>query len=308
MNHLPRLYLLLIIAVTLSGCVSNGSTSNTASNTPEWAILTVTPRPTTTPTLTATRLASPTIIPPTSTSTSTQTPTLTPPPTLEPDQAEEAIQTLLEEPLDCLAPCFWGITPGQTMLGEATNIITRLGLPVNSTTVDQKIYYGTNYKFESGLSIRVVLPIHLDIVKNVEISITPEKSQPGVPREWLAYSPETLIARYGPPSKAGFWVTRAAGPGGFSMVMYFDEVDLIVEYDSRDFDPIYAGEKLSHRVCLLTNEINHVRVWMGKNPENPPGGETPLEEAAALTLEEFAALMLGDPENACVELKDDAFP
>jgi hypothetical protein len=112
---------------------------------------------------------------------------------LEPAQAEEAIGTLLQEPVDCLAPCFWGIVPGQTSLSEARNIFTRLGLPVASTTYEGKEFHGIRYDFESGLSIIVTLTVQDETVMNLRVDIGLEKSQPGVPREWLAYSPETLI-------------------------------------------------------------------------------------------------------------------
>ena len=194
------------------------------------------------------------------------------------------------------------------MLEEAANIFTHLGVPVNSTTVEQKIYYGTNYKFESGLSIRVVLPIQDDIVKNVEVSISPEKSQPGIPREWLAYSPETLINRYGIPSKLDFSVDRIRDANvpqrtWYHMFMYFEPVDLIAEYAYGEIFP-----ETMFQVCPLIDQYDLVRVWLGEHPESPPFEHVPLEEATTLTMEAFAELMLGEPEEACFELKVDIFP
>jgi len=228
---------------------------------------------------------------------------LTPPVALEPEQAKETIRTLLREPVDCSAPCFWGIVPGQTTLGEAKNIFTRLGLPVASTTYEKKDFHGIVYKLNSGLSIDVTLTMRDNIVENLRVEILPEK-QKEVPREWQAYSPETLIARYGTPSRVDFFLGRAAPTPDYSMVLYFDTEDLIVEYFGYD----YTFDGTFVQTCPLINQWDDVRVWMGKNPQYPPSDGVSLEDATSLTLEEFAVLMTGDPQNACLKLKESVFP
>ena len=299
MRHLLCLYLLLLVAVTVSGCSSRGSTPNVNTRAP--AFLTATPLPAASPATTETP-------PPSATSSSTPTPTQnatsTPPATLELEQAEEVIRTLLREPVDCLAPCFWGITPGQTTLAAAINVFAHLGLQVQSTTQDNKEFYGIAYEFDNGLKISPVLTIQDEMVKNLTVYITPEEFQPELPREWLAYSPETLISQYGPPSKVVFFVDRGAPSVSYAMAMYFDEVKLIVLYDS---DDVGVGTS-TFQVCPLTNQFDSVRLWLGEDPEYPPGTGVPLEEAASMTMKDFAVLLTGNPENACVQLKEELFP
>ena len=82
-----------------------------------------------------------------------------------------------------------------------------------------------------------------------------------------------------------------------SMVMYFDTVDLIVEYsnekDSADF-----------LVCPLTDQQNiWVRLWFGEEPLYPPLPLVALDEATSMTLNEFSNLMMDNPEDACIDLK-----
>jgi hypothetical protein len=153
-----------------------------------------------------------TAVPPTATHTSTLTltPTWTPLPTLKPEQAQEILKTWLQGTETCLAPCFWNITPGQTSLDEAINIFAHLGLQMELTNErDKKAFYEIIYKFESGLSVSPLFTIQDEIVRNIEVGIHPEKSQgPEVPREWLAYSPETLIRQYGLPSQVDFFIGR----------------------------------------------------------------------------------------------------
>ena len=293
MKQIYRLFLLFGISFVLSGCISG-----------EAAVI---------PFSTLTFLPSSIAILPTATPTLSQTPTSSPSPTgtstqlttLEPAEASEAIKTLLQEPVDCEAPCFWGIMPGQSTFDEAVRAITHFGLQLLYTnTLDNKEFRQSEYAFENGLSISTILTIQNKIVGNLRVGITPEMQKAGVPRQWLAYSPETLITRYGMPSKVSIAVD--SGPRSFfDMVMYFDEVELIVEYTGYN---IIGGTAASPQVCPLTDQFNHVGIWMGQNPVNPPPSGVPLEDATYLTIEEFSELMTRNSDNACFNLKSEIFP
>lgn len=279
------IYLALIIALLLSGCKP--------------ASLTVIP------TQAEIQPPSPTFIQPTAppAHVPTETATMTPPATLEPEKAKATIITLLQEPEDCQAPCFWGIVPEQTTLDEAQNIFAHLGLQVKSTTFQGKDFYGVAYDFEDGLSIIVTLTVVDAIVTDLRVDIHPEPQKSDIAREWLAYSPETLIKRYGSPSKMDFFVGRGPNPLYF-IDMYFDTVDLIIHYNSYE---IYSNMQ----ICPLTDQMDNVRIWLGKNPMYPPIYDSeviPLEEAVSMTLEDFSDLMKGDPNKACFILDAEKFP
>lgn len=287
MKPITCLYLFLVIALGLSSCVPAGLT--------------------TLPAQIETQVSSPTPIPPTSTSTFTPTATATPtlPATLEPEQAQESIRILLQEPIDCEAPCFWRIEPGRTTLDEAINTFAHLGISLKfTTTISGKDFYSVVYNLGNGLEVTPIFTIQNNIVENLRVGITPDKSQVGVPRKWLAYSPETLISRYGLPSKVVFSIGRGPSPW-HSVVLYFETVDLIVEYSGASI--INDVPKLE--ICLLTNQVDLVQIWMGDNPQYPPKAfGVPLEEATSLTMQEFVNLMIGNPKNACFNLKEKAFP
>jgi hypothetical protein len=206
--------------------------------------------------------------------------------------------------VDCLAPCFWGVIPGQTTLEEARQNLAYLGIqPQYTNTLDNKEYYDSSYTFDYGLSISLLLATQDGIVQNLVVNITPELQQPGVPRGWLVYSPESLIARYGTPSRVDFFLGRREPPR-YSMQIYFETVDLIIQYGSFDITFVPGGI----RICPLDDQYDSIRVWLGKNPEHPPGIAVPLEKATSLTTEEFAELMVGNPKEACFNLKSEAFP
>jgi hypothetical protein len=278
--------LLLVIALELVGCVPAGSE--------------------TIPTQVKTPVSSLTNLPPTSTSTITSTATITPTlyPTLQPKQAKETVMAFLQEPMNCETPCFWGIMPGQTTFEEATNIFAHLGISLTHTnTRDNKDFYSFIYNLDNGLEVTPILTVQDNTVKSLQIGIN-DTSEMGTTRKWTAYSPETLISRYGAPSKIDFFLGRVAPTPTHSMNLYFEKENLIVEYIGINL--LNTGAQLG--ICPLTNKVDFIGIWMGEDPHYPPSPGVPLEEATSLTLEEFSNLMKGDPKKACFNLKEEAFP
>lgn len=220
--------------------------------------------------------------------------TLAPPDTLEPAQAKETLQPLLKEPMNCAVPCFWGIIPGKTRLDEAKSFFSKLGLiPFEGINPNSgKYFYTISYDASIGYDSYVTL--HTDNNNLVEnIVVTQDISE-------AAYSPETLIKRYGSPARVEF--TVGLGPNiGINMIIYFATSDLIVYYSGYNMNP--------ERFCPLTAPFDFVRLWMGKNPPDTPSFETvPLEKATSLTMDQFTQLMKGDPKKACFAVKEEVSP
>jgi len=286
MKPMTCFYLFLVIALVLPGCVPAGST--------------------TAPTRVKTPVSSPIPIPPTSTSTFTPTATVTStlPATLEPEQAKELIRRLLQESIDCEASCFWGIEPGRTTLDEVINTFAHLGLSLKfTTTLDGKDFYATVYDLGNGLEVTPIFTIKNNTVENLRVGIN-DVSQVGDPRKWSAYSPETLISRYGPPSRVDFFLGRVAPTPIHLMVLYFETVDLIVQYSGINI----LNDVSKLEICPLTNKVDLVHIWMGDNPQYPPAPGVPLQKATSMTIEEFSKLMTGNPNNACFNLEAEMFP
>jgi hypothetical protein len=305
MKTIIWLYISLILVFVLTGCsltvpVSQPTQVEQVSTT-TFILSTSTVLPTITPTKsqilhgTAELLPSPTLTPKI---------TMIAQDTLEPEKAYETISGLLRESVDCSAPCFWGIVPGQTTSARARDILNHLSLYIVNIANEGKDYWNINYDLDSGLSMLVILQIHGDIIENISIHIAPGNQSTEIPRDWSAYSPEVLIKRYGTPSKVEF----AADWGGrslFAMYMYFASADLIVQYSGTQIIPI---QKSSSQVCPLTAQFDTVWLWMGKNPRHPPGEGIPLEQATSITLDEFVELMTGDPDLACFTFLGEVFP
>lgn len=248
--------------------------------------------PTATPTLTITEIPIPTV-------------TLTPIPTLVPAKVTETLQPLLKDPLNCTVPCLWGFIPGKTHMDEVRSFFSQLGFtPFEGTDPNsgRDFYTIENRNRSSDYSITFLITNNLvdDIRFYPYIGIQKE----GSPRAWIAYSPETLIKKFGQPSRVMFQIGMGGTRHNIIMLMYFDTINLIVYYEGYGI----ISDTISPRLCPLTAPFENVRLWMGSNPQYAPSDPTvPLEKATSLTIDQFSKLMLGDPRNACFTLKGDAF-
>ncbi|MDX9993404.1 MAG: hypothetical protein RBS68_15290 [Anaerolineales bacterium] len=205
--------------------------------------------------------------------------------------------------MNCAVPCFWGIIPGKTSFDEARIFFSKLGF----TPFEGRDFYTISYDSGTGHDSSVTLHINNNLVDDIRITLGIPKPKEGSSREWIAYSPETLIKRYGEPSRVQFAVN--SGPAlvgsdpviGINMILYFDTSDLIVHYSGVGMTPKWF--------CPLTAPFDFVRLWIGHNPPDTPSFETvPLEKATSLTLNQFAQLMTGDPKKACFTVKGETLP
>ncbi len=296
----PRLQLpcfLLLISIIVGCTISKPSiqpTSVTQSSYSSIPSETFTPEHTRTSTVTAKITSSP-----------TPSSTLTQIVTLNPVIAQETIQPLTRDPMNCAVPCFWGIIPGQTKFNDAKDFFTILGfIPFEGIdSYTGREFYTIEFTSSNGLETSVsLLPIN-KIVENIMITPHISKLKAGNPREWIAYSQETLIRKFGKPSRVE--IALDYGPNFvIVMNMYFDETHILVRYSGYNMLPDRPDMPL---VCPLVLPFDHVRLYLGKNPPNPPSNGTPIEQATSITIDQFTQLMLGDPQKACFVVNGDLF-
>ena len=283
LNLIYRSGFILLLTVILAGCGTSPLTRN-----PDQAE----------------KYFPPTVITPNHTPLSTYLATNTPTPiaTLEPEKAAEQIHALLMDSADCAAPCFWGIVPGETTALEAKDFFHYNGLETKVITFKGQEYFDINYDLKSGMSININLEIKNDIVVTVNIGISISSSINGTFQEITAYSPKTLVERYGTPNYVGIAADWAPGPL-FSLIIYYDDMDLIVEYWGVNIIPAERGVS---QICPLTTKFDGVSLWFGENPRHPPQTIS-LEDVTSLTVDEFARLMIGEPEKACFLFNGNAY-
>ena len=289
-------HLVVILASFLAGCSSsNFSITPTRPFMPSSTVVslpssTLTPLPTLTPTptITATIEIHPSYTP---------TPSITPQDTLEPTEAAQVVLSLIRDEVSCQAPCIWGIVPEQTTLTEASSILTRLGL---NQWIDMDHGTAGGYiEYNDGLEVSLGVGSKNDIVEKVELGISPSETSQE-PRAWLAYSPETLINRYGNPSNVYLFLGR--GPlTGFVILMYFEQVNISILYNIRDL-----GD--NNKICPITDEFDSIDATLGESKLDLYSDGVSLENGTGMTIEEFSNKITGDPSKACFFINPDMFP
>lgn len=296
--------LLLIPILVLVGCKPVSPTIQPTQEThvqsPTKLPVTDTVFPTLTPTLTVAETFSPT---------ATQTLLAT----LDPKSVKETAYPLLQDPMNCAAPCFWGITPGNTSMDKTRAFFGPLGFIHREGTDPNsgRDFYSVAYESNIDRDSYVTFYTSTSLVENIVVTPEITKQIEGSPRDWIAFSPETLIKKFGEPSRVEFALDR--GPNFvIVMIMYFYDIDLIALYSGYNMIP---DRPHSPQLCPLTAPFDHVRLWMGPNPPDPPltGSPDPLEKgiplekATSLTIDQFTQLMLGDSQQACFVVNGDSF-
>ncbi len=290
MNHYSRVLLILIFIFATAGCTQNIQSTHKIKPTLTNNSFGIKPKTfTSSPILLITETPSPAI---------TQNLSVT----LDPASIQKTMQPLLQNPLNCDVPCFMGIIPGKTSLQEVKNFF----FPFGFQQKDGEDYYSVVYDNSISKDSAVIFNASDNIVQTIIIMPDISRQIARRPREWIAYSPETLIAKFGQPSRVQIGVEWWPNMHNtIVMIMYFDDLDFIALYSG---DNMIPGNTDSPKLCPLTAPFNHIRFWMGKNPPNPPTFETvSLEKSTSLSINQFTNLMIGDTENACFILNGDAF-
>lgn len=266
--------------------------------------------------LSETQITTPTSVPglsPTMAVTLTSVPTVTPTSqaTLEPTQFAETFEKFLSQGNDCLSPCIFGITPGQTTINQAQDIFDWLRSPLSTNTYPSgKEFYSTLLGYDGNeISISVDLTEENGVVKNIDTGITlPKYKKVPDPRAWQAFSPSVFLQKYGNPTYVGFNLTFPSEEGfplktaWYNMVLEYKNLDLTIQY--------FRGWTLEDnliKICPMTDQYDSVSVDLGKDLEYSPPPGVPLEKTTSLTLEQFSDLLKQKPESACFKISKEAF-
>lgn len=300
MIPIPWLSLVLIPILILAGCVPVSPTIQPTQKmdlpSPTYLPATNTISPSSSKTPTITETLSPT---------ATQTLIIT----LEPESVKETMQPLLHNPMNCTVACFLGITPGKTYLNEVRDFFNPLGLTHKEGTDPKsgKYVYSVAYESSIGRDSSVIFFTSNGLVENIIVMPEIRIQNEGGLREWIPYSPETLIKKYGEPSLVDFILVWGQNNSTeIDMIMYFNDVNLIIFYQENN---IVHDHSHSPILCPLIAQFEHIELWMGPNPPLLPSFDAnSLEVATSLTMDQFTQLMLGDPKQACFTIKGEVFP
>jgi hypothetical protein len=266
MKQSSLLSLFLILVFVLGGCEPVSSTMQPTQGPSAISPATTMPVPTPTLTPTITETASPT---PTATArlpTATHPlPTKTPVNTLAPMEIQATIQPFLSDPMNCAVPCFWGIIPGKTHFDEAKAFFNRLQLSPFVGNVEGRDFYTIEYLPGTDYDFSVTLFPKNNLVESIVVTPRIAKQEAGSPRKWIAYSPETLIRRFGKPVRVEFGLDW--GPNFvIVMIMYFDPSDLIVYYSGYYMIPSRPHLIICGFGWAIMRQTSHLRTFHWKKP------------------------------------------
>lgn len=196
-----------------------------------------------TATSTWTPIPPPTISPtpqPSPTSLPTEMATSTPWPTLSPDEAANKVLSLLAENQnpDCLLPCWWGATPGQTQWQDLAPYLMSFALAIDSFP-EQSVFIAMfpvsesiNYRGKLNISYRINAS---EIVTDISVaSVNTE-----------GYDPQTMMTLYGVPDEVWVKTFSELLPGEvlpFRLILVYQEQGISFRYY---VDAVRTGETVT---------------------------------------------------------------
>jgi hypothetical protein len=218
------------------------------------------------------------------------------PSTPTPVSVESEIKQIFQNDA-CKPPCFLGIVPKQTTIGELKNMFTRYGETLQNDPC--------------GYSNLKALPNSEKLIPNINFCVRDDKIVNSMLVDiyrndfaWSFYSPANVIKRFGTPSKIIFGMQYIDDPtstkGWYLMTYYYDDLDFMIRYGAPE---VKLGELIT--VCPNKDEFAFSTLWLGEPPDNPPDPRiAPLEEVTSFTIESFREYILG--AGACFDLKGKA--
>jgi hypothetical protein len=252
-----------------------------------------------------------TTIPPSATLTFTPPPptltsTITPMPTYSPDEAELILAEMMQTNGNCSVPCFWGIIPGQTPIDEAVGFLTALSRSFGDDEIVQAVGNDTIYSFSFNFYKESEIMIYVSLTRRnnglVNLFARPDSGYYMPPDNvWLGFRPETVLKKFGAPSRVGFYiVTGAEGHGYYGMLIYYSQT--VIEYIYPKYISYPMIKSGNTKICPLTDGASWFEYWLGSDFRNevpPYKYEVALNDVTSMTEAGFYALMIGKPEDAC---------
>jgi hypothetical protein len=223
-------------------------------------------------------------------------PTLTPLPTLEGEELETRVAELLENPMNCDVPCWWGAIPGVTSINEIKHAIS----PYNFDIYEYYDEEGRVY-FRLGIG-------HVEERNDFEVRIVYGFSD-SVLAGVTAYSPSVskFLAKYGEPDEV--WLETMShereGDLPVRLNLVYLQKGIAVGY-------VVDGEINNEVVmaCFADKETGRLRL-LAPNTTTSYGDFSPifevdrryisLGEATGLTMEEFMQRFNDPTQPQCIE-------
>lgn len=246
---IPRFLLLLIV-----GCTSTAPIADSPSSVPPHTML---------PTLTVTSTITPTL---------TAIPTLveaTPVNTMTTEERKNFLTQFLSDSGDCLLPCWWDITPGQSWK-DAEKVIHKLGgnLVVAFPGYDPRTtVYGT-YIIDGIPTNDISIEEKDGLAYSWHINSTNSQDSETLRRIWKNYSAQKIVTKYGMPERIllrGNPATNSLQYGLYSLWLFYNELGFSMLYEAKIPKYFFGGPFF--RICSETDPLLNIEINR-QSPDN----------------------------------------
>jgi len=232
-------------------------------------------------------------------------------PTLDINSSTKQIDSFLTQ-ANCSSLCVFNLVPGKSTLKQTKDTFIWMGQKLEQQQYPgKKIFYNTTFSYpEKGISLTFdIVPLD-EIIQNMDIGFFLAQDEKVNNLLVLqSFSPYGLISKYGSPNQIQFRFDFPHEEGypsntaWYDMVMSYDQIDLIVEYDqgwtTTDDSDLFT-------ICPMTDQFTSASVIIGKNPEYPPSGIS-IDKDPSVTLNGFVKIMLEKTNSACFSLSKNVF-
>jgi hypothetical protein len=272
--------------------------------------------------------ASPTrnVTPTTASSTLTSQPGLAPSvmPTLTTSQRQAYFRNLLKQPT-CELPCWWGISPGTSSWTGVADVLTHLGAITSPQPAsDDSVYHGVGgFNFEElKIYNKVGFMERSGTIESIDLRSESGLNPIGFQELWAQYSPRILIREYGSPSRV--WLESAynvpVGANdevGYSLWLLYDKLGFLAGYTGTvkheatyHFCPRFEQGQDIQSLELFLQAVDSPIPLESLLPVDSLHGPYihTIEDAAGLSVEQFAALFEQQDKPACFDSPGKIWP
>ena len=219
--------------------------------------------------------------------------TLTPLPTLEGEELETSVARLLENPMNCDVPCWWGSVPDVTSINEIKHAVSPYNFDIYEYTDGERtiLRLGIGYVEErNDFKIRIGYGFSNSRLTSVS-----------------AYSPPIfeVLAKYGQPDEV--WLATAISPAPIPV-----RLNLVYLQEGMAFGYVTDGDAKSgmFKGCFSDEEAGRLRLLVPDTTTSYKDFSTIfeedhryllLEEATDLTMDDFIQQFSDPTQPQCIE-------
>lgn len=221
----------------------------------------------------------------------------------------------------CDLPCWWGISPGQTLWSNAKQFLLSIGANIYSNYEFSKLVHSTPNFDEPVIKVSDNQPGYNDnriyfiekdkIVEQVYINADGWTNPKIFQSHWQSYMPRQILGKYGLPERIRVYTNSTSMGDRHSYDLWFI-------YDTKKFAIRYDGilqinNGNNFEICITKNgqEITQIELFTQAahlvEPLEEMGGFTTaeykntlsIEDAAGIEVDKIYNLLSSDIQNAC---------